>query len=394
MKRLLSFFLLLALLVSACVPATAEMQEEPKPTATKTEESQVSPQSFIAPQNTPLPDEINAPLVEAPSILNIEMLDEVYGWAVTEESIIRTNDGGVTWYDVTPANLADAGYLVYVDFFDAKTAWVQFPDMNNYPNGGKLYHTINGGETWDSYTTPFSGGSLRFIDKTNGWMMSDLGVGAGSMAVSIFQTSNSGKTWQRVYTNDPNLADAGESLPLGGIKNLILPLDTKTAWVGGVVYAPGEMYLFRSKDGGKTWLQINVVLPRDAAESELSIVGLQFVSETQGLLAIRMTSRTPRTVVYVTEDGGSTWSLLPASFNGYGILEMPSANEMIFYADDQFYVTNDAGKTIEQVTPEITFGDTVMDMSFVNTMTGWVVSDERILYKTTDGGATWISLTP
>ncbi len=397
MKRIL-FFLILALLVAACGPdiqtnGPAESTELVVAATATLEDTQAVPQSMVAPAETPLPADIDAPLIEAPSIINIEMLDEVYGWALTETQIIRTNDGGVTWYNVTPRDLADAGF-VYVNFFDMDTAWVQVPDMNQYPNGGKLFHTIDGGITWESSATPFSSGSLHFVDEANGWMMADLGVGAGSMAISIFQTTDSGKTWNRVYTNDPNIADAGVTLPLSGLKSVLLPLDMQTAWVGGVVYAPGEMYLFRSRDGGVTWLQINVVLPEGAGESEVSVQGIQFISETEGLLALRLTSQIPQTVIYTTKDGGVTWSLLPVRFEGYGLLQTPSANEMIFYGNDQFYVTKDAGNTIEEVQPDIAFGETILDMSFANSQTGWVVTYDQILYKTTDGGATWISLTP
>ena len=396
MKPYLSFLFLLLLLLSACAPASPNVEASKVPEATQTmEESQVAPLTVV---ETPLPAVVEAPIIEAPSIVNIEMLDEVYGWAITEEQIIRTNDGGVTWYNVTPGNLADAGYLVYTSFLDADTAWVQFPDMNKYPNGGKLYRTIDGGLTWETFTTPFSGGSLHFVDANNGWMMADLGVGAGSMAVSIFQTSDGGKTWNRTYTNDPNLAEASDTLPLGGIKNLILPLDAETAWVGGVVYAPGQTYLFRSDDGGKTWFNINLVLPENTAESELSLQDMVFISPTNGLLALRITSETPQTIVYITEDGGNTWVQSPAAFEGYGILETPSASEMIFYTADQFYVTKDAGVTIQQISPEIKFGDSIIDMSFANSQTGWVItaspSNERTLYKTTDGGTTWTPLIP
>jgi len=396
MKPYLSFLFLLLLLLSACAPASPNVEASKVPEATQTmEESQVAPLTVV---ETPLPAVVEAPIIEAPSIVNIEMLDEVYGWAITEERIIRTNDGGVTWYNVTPGNLADAGYLVYTSFLDANTAWVQFPDMNKYPNGGKLYRTIDGGLTWETFTTPFSGGSLHFVDPNNGWMMADLGVGAGSMAVSIFQTSDGGKTWNRTYTNDPNLAEASDTLPLGGIKNLILPLDAETAWVGGVVYATGQTYLFRSDDGGKTWFNINLVLPENTAESELSLQDMVFITPKNGLLALRITSETPQTIVYITEDGGNTWVQSPAAFEGYGILETPSASEMIFYTADQFYVTKDAGVTIQQISPEIKFGDSIIDMSFANSQTGWVItaspSNERTLYKTTDGGATWTPLIP
>ncbi|MFN8433160.1 MAG: hypothetical protein U0V18_04035 [Anaerolineales bacterium] len=395
MKRFLSFLFVLTLLVSACAPAvaTTAAPEASEPAATGTEEPQAFSQAAL---NTPLPAVAEAPIIESPAILSIQMLNEVNGWALTEEDVVRTNDGGVTWYKVTPKNLKDAGYLVNTDFLDENTAWVQFPDMNKYPNGGTLYHTTNGGLTWESFSTPFSGGYIQFIDANNGWMLSDLGVGAGSMAVSVFQTSDAGKTWNRTYTNDPNLADASDTLPLGGIKNLILPLNTKTAWIGGVVYAPGETYLFRSDDNGKTWVNINLILPQEAAGSELSVIGMVFLSPKTGLLALRVATETPKTIVYVTQDGGNTWTQSEVSFEGYGLLETPSANEMVFYVNDQFYVTKDAGVTVQEIIPDVKFGDAIMDMSFANAQTGWIVASDAsgnyILYKTTDGGSTWTVL--
>jgi photosystem II stability/assembly factor-like uncharacterized protein len=218
------------------------------------------------------------------------------------------------------------------------------------------------------------------------------------MAVSIFRTNDGGTTWDRVYTNDPNLEGASDTLPLGGIKNLILPLNANTAWVGGVVYAPGETYLFRTDDAGKTWFNIKLVLPENVAQSELNVQAVKFLSANEGLLALRVSSDAPQMVVYATSDGGNTWVQLPVEFNGYGILETPSASEMIFYTDNQFYVTSDAGTTVQQISPDIKFGDSIIDMSFVNSQRGWVItaspSNERTLYRTEDGGATWFPLIP
>lgn len=393
MKNFLTILFGTSLLLSACAPATPAVEtSQATAIVAATEEAQVEPQAALTVQETPLPAAVEAPIIDAPAIINIDMLDEVYGWGITEREVVRTNDGGVTWYNVTPQDLADVGYLVFSDFFDADHAWIQSPDMNNYPNGGTLYRTRDGGLTWESFATPFSGGAFKFIDEQNGWMMADLGVGAGSMAVSIFQTEDGGASWQRMYTNDPNLEGAGDSLPLGGIKGVLLPLDDQTAWVGGVVYALGEVYLFRSEDSGKTWNSVELELPSGASKSELGIDGILFVSDTRGVLRVRVSSATPETILYATDDGGETWSQLPVTFDGSGYFDVPSANEIIFYTNNTFYISNDAGETFTETVPDIAFGDSIIDLSFANATTGWVITAEYVLYKTTDGGATWTVL--
>lgn len=402
MKRTLYSVFLIILIAACAAPETEGQTEAPiglEPAATATvEDASLAPLSGTAPQGTPLPDEINAPLIDTPSIINIEMMDEIYGWAVTEQHIIRTNDGGMTWYNVTPPELMEAGYSVSTEFLDVSHAWIQVVDPTNYPNGGTLHHTSDGGMTWEAVETPFSGGDLEFVNSQDGWMLADLGVGAGSMAVSVFQTRDGGKTWNRTYTNDPNLEGAGETLPLGGLKTLLVPLDMQTAWIGGVVYSPGTVYLFRTDDAGRTWFNINLVLPDEAQAGELAVEELHFTSETQGFLVMRMTSMEPKTIIFRTEDGGNTWQPLPEIFPRTGMLENPSAQEIVFYSSSQFYVTKDAGNTFAVITPDVNFGDSILDMSFANSSTGWVVaisqSGGQSLYKTTDGGQTWFPIIP
>jgi photosystem II stability/assembly factor-like uncharacterized protein len=404
MKRIFSFLFLLSILTACSAPATeAELSPEPVATeavlieATATE-PQVAIQPALAPENTPLPAVVEAPLIDAPSIIFIEMMDEVYGWGVTETEVVSTNDGGVTWYNVTPPGLTDVGYSVFTDFLDASHAWVQIVDPNNYPYGGTLYRTSDGGLSWEAFETPFSAGDMEFVDEKDGWMMADLGVGAGSMAIAIFQTTDGGATWTRTYTNDPNIESAGDTLPLGGIKVTMIPLDMNSAWVGGVIYSSGSTYLFRTDDGGKTWSQVTMMLPAIAQSSELTIEQVKFLSPMQGFLAIRLTSTTQETIIFTTSNGGETWDPAPANLPNSGVLEIPSAQEMIFYYSNQFYVTKDAAQTFEVIDPNIAFGESLTDMSFANVSTGWVITtsptNQRTLYKTEDGGQTWFPLIP
>lgn len=348
-------------------------------------------------QGTPVPAEIDAPIVDSPSIQFIDMLDEVYGWAMTQSQVIRTNDGGVTWYDVTPPGLSEVG-TARTMFLDVNHAWVQAPDPNNSPNSGSLYRTVDGGISWTFNSTPFGGGQMAFLDDNNGWMMADLGVAAGSNAVAIYQTNDGGVSWSLAFTNDPNQLDASEAIPLGGLKSILVPRDMQTAWVGGVVYAPSVVYLYRTDDAGHTWTQVDVTLPADVNMSEVTVDTLKFVSDSDGFLALRLVGETYRTVFYVTDDAGDTWMLLPTILPGTGTTEILSPQEIVFYNGQQFYITRDGAQTWSVANPDIVFGDFFASMSFANASTGWVIksdlSNQRTLFKTTDGGKTWFQLIP
>src|SRR5215212_1503099 len=113
--------ILLILIVSACgTPLTTSSPSQSEPSdaqpveATATESADL-PTPF---PDTPAPAAIDAALVEAPALVSLDFLNELDGWGVTETQIVRTNDGGVTWYNVTPPDVAEAGFGVSMFVLD------------------------------------------------------------------------------------------------------------------------------------------------------------------------------------------------------------------------------------------------------------------------------------
>ena len=350
--------------------------------------------------DTPSPAIINAPLVESPSLVNIHFLNELDGWGVTETQIVRTNDGGITWYNVTPAEITETGYGVDSFVLDNDHVWVLKQDFENYPNSGFLYRTSDGGATWISVNAPFSGGDINFLDANNGWMLADLGVGMGSNAVAVYKTTDGGMTWNQTYINDPNNSNARDSLPLGGIKNGLTPLNMQTAWVSGVVYSDGTVYLYRTDDGGVNWSQVtSLLLPPVAQNTQVSFEPVKFATVQDAFVTVRIPSDQSQMAVYTSNDSGNTWSLTPTLIPNGGSADFLSATEAVIYNGEQFYVTRDAARTWSIIPPDVIFGETFAMMDFVNTSTGWVITvdpttNHRSLYRTSDGGATWSSVIP
>jgi len=376
--------MILLLVISACN----------SPANTSSEQANTNPTPYPL---TPTPAPINAPIIEASALVDIHFLNELEGWGVTETQIIRTNDGGLSWHNLTPSEITETGYSIRTFALDANHFWAQFPDFNNYPNSGFVYRTVDGGTTWTKSATPFSTGDIQFLDSENGWVLADLGVGAGSNAVAVYQTSDGGATWNQTYINDPNAPNAHASLPLGGLKGGLAPLNMKTAFVYGVVYAPGNVYLFRTDNGGANWGPVeSVSLPKGTENFEVGVDPdhMRFVSPTDGFLAVRIAGDTMQTAVYVSNDAGNTWALTPTLIPGGGAADFLSATEAVLYNGEQFYITHDAARTWNIIPPDIVFGDMFAMMDFVNTSTGWVITldqtNHRSLYRTTNGGSTWL----
>jgi photosystem II stability/assembly factor-like uncharacterized protein len=324
------------------------------------------------------------------------MLNELDGWAITDSAILRTTDGGTTWYNVSPQGVTAFGFGTAHTFLNASQAWVMVAEASDPAGSGLLYRTADGGLTWTVYPVPFGGGDMTFIDESHGWMMAALGVAAGSMAVAIYTTDDGGESWTQAYTNDPNLANAGDSLPLGGIKNNLTPLDMDTAWVGGVIYAPETFYLYKTSDGGQTWTPQTIPTAPGMQNTEVAVdIGPIFPKTSDGILPIRFTGETLRTGFYTSHDGGVSWEFV-TFMPGAGAVDFVSPSDGFFWTGDQFFVTADGAQTWTSINPNVLFGDTFAGMDFVNMRTGWVWTYDQTgqsgLYKTTDGGATWFPM--
>lgn len=353
-----------------------------------------APPTPAIPPVTQAPPPLEGPVVEQPQLTTFHMLTERDGWGGTESALLRTDDGGDTWHDVTPEGSDFPGYGLANSALDAGRAAIVIPDETDPLDEGTLYVTQDGGRSWESNPVPFGVGQVHFFDDLqNGWAMASLGVGAGSNAIAIYQTTDGGATWERRFTNLPTDPDASDDIPMGGLKGVFLPLDMQRAWVGGVVYSDRTSYLFRTDDGGRTWRQVELEAPNDE-QAQWSVESIQFVSDQTGFLTMQVTAQNFWRAVYVTRDRGDTWELTPTLIPNGRAADFVSETEGFVFDGEQFHFTQDAGGTWRVVEPDVVFSESFMSMDFVDTDTGWVTASDPTtfsvhVYKTTDGGRTW-----
>ena len=373
---------------SAAVPATAA------PTLpASTEPANTVPATPLP--ATAAPSLPALPAAASPSIQSLYMLDLNNGWALTDTGVVRTADGGSSWYNASPAGLNGAPASPF--FLNASTGWVA-ANTGGDPTTGALYHTSDGGASWSSATVPFGGGSLDFIDAMNGWEMVGLSAGMSHEAVAIFRTSDGGATWSRVFINDPGVSGSSDSLPLVGDKTGLVAVDSNHVWVVGTQPSSDFIYLYASQDGGTSWVHQEPAIP--AAYSGAMTGGNLpvFFGSSEAVLPVLLFANNNGTDFYVSHDGGQTWSATTPVSQG-GFLAVGSANDFFVWdGSASLNVSHDAGASWSTVTPNVNIKDNLVSIQFINGTTGWALTSDatshRMLYKTVDGGATWTVLIP
>jgi len=346
------------------------------------------------PTDTPTPtsEPNSGVLVSSPSIGKLYMIDAFNGWATGNSYLLRTSDGGATWYSVLPNDTPTTGY-----FPTSTRGWV----ITSYSetNIGSLYRTTNGGLNWTRFDVPFNGGYIQFLDDNNGFVLYGEASGMQKQAVELYQTTDGGATWMLKYTNNPLVPNAGTSLPFSGHKNGMTFRDTSTGWVGGDYPTDGYVYLFKTADSGMNWSQIALPMPSGYESAIVTTTAPKFFGTNDGVLPVWLTlgAGMRDLFLYVTHDGGNTWTPSTAFARNAEQTDVITLNNTISWDwTNLFHATSNAGTNWMNITPDVNFGDDFRELDFVSPTVGWARQQHSdgntSLFKTMDGGAHWTLL--
>jgi len=373
------------------------------PTVTRTATNTVTLTQTTTSTATVTPT-LDLTIFSSPTIFRLSMFTPTQGWAVADDNdyLLVTTDGGQTWLDATPPELhpLPSGWTslgLHPFFLDETTAWF----TPNTSGGGVLYQTQNSGHTWTTNAIPFDRARYYFLNANDGFALVDLGAGAGSHYVALYRTEDGGVSWVEVFSHEPG---ESKSLPEGGTKNGVTFLNLDRGWIGGTIPMTDYFHFYVTLDGGATWeSETDISLPGAFAGSFLDVWQPIFINETRGYLPVRtITSGSDLfMLIYRSNDGGETWVYQNSVQNGRQV-DFYDPDSGWIAAMDGLYRTTDGGLTwVMNDSPSIPSGEFFIDVDFVDEQHGWALTspddstwDPRKLYRTTDGGATWTLLLP
>lgn len=375
---------------------------------------------ILPPTDTPIPPtETSAPGLPI-AIYQIQMMDTVNGWGWASKAdatfqLLRTQDGGTTWFDVSPQASALNPYTSF--FLDAQTAWIALYDP--VANTNTLLRTTDSGKTWVSMPQKdVQNASYQFTTPNDG-VAETAGLGAGNLYLNLYQTSDGGTTWSSILVMAPT---PEPSLPPGTVHLCNICGDSLYYDPARIVVTYGDLAndpagvvnLSISTDLGQHWNDLKLPLPdqkyADGMQAPLSPVFFG----ADGLLPVSIMKYGADNSIaykvltmYVTHDGGQSWNLAPAILENdklmFDSVQILSMQDAFVRCGRNLCATHDGAQTWLTLPDSLNFDSTVgapdyvSQFQFINSSSGWAVSGENtatILWKTTNGGATWMQLTP
>lgn len=290
---------------------------------------------------------------DSSAIVALDFGSSTLGVAATDQGdLLTSNDGGLSWINRGPLFgaplLADVQMLPNGDAFAAGS-------------GGKLGFSASGSSSWFLIQSP-SGmdiDGIHFLDSLEGWVV------AGG---DVFHTPNAGQSWTAL--GNPGSAALRDVHFLTNLRG----------WVAGDSGA-----IFSTSDGGASWTPATGTGVGDLAAIEFEDFFSGFAVGEGGK-------------VLGSTDGGASFSTLASGTAVpppavYGIDAVDPDHAWATTADDEILRTEDGGVTWEGVSAGVNFQ--WWDVSFHDTQNGFACGDKQAFFPsvawTSDGGLSWTS---
>jgi photosystem II stability/assembly factor-like uncharacterized protein len=340
-------------------------------------------------------------LVHTGSVNDLIWIDEDSALAIDATDIIRSDDEGRTWYVVAygtvPTGLGEfvqvgntdtlAGVSLSGDIwmsYDMGLSWTQrvygigvlparwsvsfFDLLYGWVVGanGLTYSTIDGGTTWTLLNSG-CGDEVQAIDFAPG---ERFGIAVTHRGF-VFRTRDQGRFWDVQRLRETGVVFGREE----GLRAVEV-LDDNTIITGG---AGGV--LFRSDDGGTTWLSLG--WPNSLPDT-FEIKAINFADRYNGFIAGFGAGPS----AYSTTDGGFSWSPITGVMGSMASGDLEGSSRWMITAGTTVYrSTNDGATWSSQVLPgDVTY---LYDIEFNNPQYGWVIGSYGYTARTSNGGATW-----
>lgn len=183
----------------------------------------------------------------------------------------------------------------------------------------------------------------------------------------IIKTLDAGETWETIY-------------PVSGTSTSFEKIEFITTEKG---FVAGYNLFMKTEDGGTTWTPISV------GNDVYLYNNLSFYNENLGFVSAQLDDA-PYFAIYLTTDGGETWSAA-SDVQEAGGINMAYADETTLFsvgADERIAKSTDGGDTWTAIYSGM-FQNYFLSVHFKDQNNGVIAGEDGLLKTTHDSGATW-----
>ena len=243
------------------------------------------------------------------------------------------------------------------------------------------------------FSTPLRGiQHIWAVNENVAWATAFDDSGQDSVIQEFTRTTNGGATWTPGFVNGV----------AGYEPTMIFALNADTAWI--TYYHPDNDggKIMRTSNGGQTWVHQSTAIFADTAEAYPNLI--YFWNANEGFAMGDPTN--DYFEIYTTNNGGNLWTRIPSASIPTLISGEWGFNTELSVVGNTVWFGTSKGRLLRSTdkghnwtainTPFLSTGKARM-VQFRDTLNGIIadrISNQLVIYETSNGGATWQAVTP
>ncbi len=324
----------------------------------------------------------------------------VYYAGYTGGGVWKTEDAGVSWKNISDGHFKTSSVgAISVSESDPLTVYVGMGEhavrgvMTSYGDG--VYKSTDGGQSWAHLglekTRHIAAVRIHPQNPEIVYVAAQGALHGKSSERGVYKSTDGGKTWKKTLYVDENTGCADLSMDMNNPRILYAAMWEYMRYPWQVKSGGKGSGLYKSTDGGETWTKLDKGLPKAMGKMGISV---SRANSSKVYAVIESDSRTDKGGVYVSGDGGKSWT--QTTKNRYTVQRAWYYTEI--FADTQnenvVYVLNvpmlksiDGGKTFSPVS--VAHGDTHHLWIHPANSKNIILADDGGATISFNGGQTW-----
>jgi photosystem II stability/assembly factor-like uncharacterized protein len=319
--------------------------------------------------------------------------------AVGSGGVWKTVNAGTTWTPIFDDQGSYSIGCLSIDPNRPDTIWVGTGENvggRHVGYGDGIYRSLDAGKTWTRMGLEKSehiGTILVHPGNSNVLYVAAQGpLWSPGGDRGLFKTEDGGKTWVKIL-------GGGEYTGVNEVR--MDPRDPDVLWastheryrnVAAVINGGPESGIHKSTDGGKTWRRLTKGLP----EEDMGKIGLAVSPQHSDVVYATIELAHRKGGFWRSDDGGESWEKRNDYLSGgtgphyyQEIFASPHAFDRVYQMDVWMHVTEDGGKTFRKVGETAKHSDNHV-LAFVADDPDYLLSGcDGGIYESFDLGATW-----
>jgi photosystem II stability/assembly factor-like uncharacterized protein len=285
----------------------------------------------------------------------------VFYMAAVDGGVWKTTDFGNTWVPVFDDQPTGSVGALAVSESDPNVIYVgsgeglQRPDLST---GDGIYKSTDAGKTWTHLGLRDAQQIASIVidpHDSNRLFVAALGHPYGpNPERGVFRSTDGGQTFQKVLYKDENSGAADLVLDPSNARTIYAVL-----WAARVApweIRSGESFitsgggLFKSTDGGDTWLPLTAGLP--GAQDAVGRIGIAISTSQPSRLYVTIEAKKDHAGIYRSDDGGESWTKVNSDHRiggrgpgAMGIAVAPDNPDIVYVANTSSWKSTDGAKT-------------------------------------------------